>query len=71
MKLRGSDRRENRMSGNQRVRQEIVAFLKALDSYPAQFASNPAITFEEHRASLIMMAQAGAQNTRPRTEGSD
>jgi hypothetical protein len=40
------------MSGNEQVRAEIEIFLQALDSYPARFAANPQITFEEHRASL-------------------
>jgi len=42
------------MSGNEQVRAEIEIFLQALDSYPARFAANPQITFEEHRASLML-----------------
>jgi hypothetical protein len=45
---------ESRMSGNEQVRAEIEIFLQALDSYPARFAANPQITFEEHRASLML-----------------
>lgn len=50
---------ENRMSGNDQVRVEIEIFLRALDSYPARFAANPKVTFEEHQASL--MAPASGQ----------
>jgi hypothetical protein len=42
------------MSGNEQVRVEIEAFLQALNSYPERFAANPHITFEEHRASLML-----------------
>lgn len=41
------------MSGNEQVRVEIETFLRALDSYPARFAANPQVTFEEHHASLM------------------
>jgi hypothetical protein len=44
---------ENQVSANELVRVEIQAFLKALDSYPARFAIDPEVTFDEHRASLI------------------
>lgn len=44
----------SRMSGNEQVRAEIEAFLEALNSYPARFAADPQITFEEHRASLML-----------------
>jgi hypothetical protein len=33
--------------------QEIQKFVKAVSSYPAHFASNPAITFEEHLLHVI------------------
>lgn len=42
------------MSGNEQVRAEIEAFLQALNSYPERFAADPQITFEEHRASLML-----------------
>ena len=42
------------MSGNEQVRAEIELFLEALNSYPERFAANPQITFEEHRASLML-----------------
>jgi hypothetical protein len=41
------------MLENERVRNEIKIFRKALASYPEHFAANPQITFEEHCASLI------------------
>ena len=43
---------------NEQVRVEIQAFLRALDSYPAMFAVNPEISFEEHRASLMDLRHA-------------
>lgn len=46
------------MAGNEQVRAEIETFLRALDSYPARFAANPEITFEEYRASLMPPARA-------------
>jgi hypothetical protein len=33
--------------------QEIQKFVKAVSSYPAHFASNPGITFEEHLLHVI------------------
>lgn len=33
--------------------QEIQKFAKAVSSYPAHFASNPGITFEEHLLHVI------------------
>jgi hypothetical protein len=36
------------MSGNEQVRKEMQAFLEAIQSYPARFAANPGLTFEEH-----------------------
>jgi hypothetical protein len=42
------------MSGNEQVRVEIETFLQALNSYPERFAADPQITFEEHRASLML-----------------
>ena len=38
------------MSGNEQVRKEMQAFLEAIQSYPARFAANPGLTFEEHWA---------------------
>lgn len=55
MKAREPHRQsESRMSGNEQVRAEIEVFLQALSSYPARFAADPQITFEEHRASLML-----------------
>jgi len=54
MKPKGSHRdSEHRGARNARVRQEICAFLQALASYPDTAASNPEITFEQHRISLM------------------
>lgn len=38
------------MSSNEQVRKEMEAFLEAIQSYPARFAANPGLTFEEHWA---------------------
>lgn len=38
------------MSGNEQVRREMQAFLEAIQSYPARYAANPGLTFEEHWA---------------------
>jgi len=38
------------MSGNEQVRREMQAFREAIQSYPARFAANPGLTFEEHWA---------------------
>jgi len=40
------------MSGDELVRVEMESFLRALESYPQRFASDPNITFEEYRSSL-------------------
>jgi len=42
------------MSGNEQVRAEIQTFLKALASYADRVASDPKVTFEEHRVSLMV-----------------
>lgn len=41
------------VSNNEQVRAEIQSFLLALVSYPAQFAQQPGMSFEEYRCSLI------------------
>jgi hypothetical protein len=51
---------ENGMSGNDQVRVEIEVFLQALSSYPARFAADPRMTFEEYRASLMPISRAAA-----------
>jgi len=50
--------RDMQPSGNEQVSIEISAYLQALDSYPARFAKNPGITFEEHCSSLVETARA-------------
>jgi len=57
------------MSGNERVWEEIKIFLKALDSYPARFAADPQITFEEHRLGLTLLAQSASQGPRSKVAG--
>jgi hypothetical protein len=47
-------RKGERMPKNDQVRIEMQAFLKALVSYPESFASNPKLTFEQYRSSLIV-----------------
>ena len=67
MRAEGSRRSsEDRVTGNKHVRVEIQAFLQALDSYPACFAENPTITFEEHRASVMALARVVPALDRPR-----
>lgn len=39
---------ERRRAENAQVRREIENFLRALHSYPARFARDPRVTFEEH-----------------------
>ena len=43
---------------NEQVLQEMQAFLRALESYPDRFASDPTVTFEQHRSNLIPAASA-------------
>lgn len=53
------------MQTNETVRVEMQTFLAALVSYPDRFATNPQISFEQHRISLMMPALdpcAPAQN---------
>jgi hypothetical protein len=67
MKGQGAQRRSQKVSGNEQVRIEIQTFLLALDSYPARFAANPSITFEEHCVSLLELAPViFGQRTRAR-----
>ena len=49
---------EAQVSNNEQVLQEMQDFLRALESYPARFASDPTITFEQHRSNLIPVASA-------------
>lgn len=53
------------MSGNEQVRVEIETFLTALASYADRVASDPDLTFEQHRASLTRPASAGGSQPRP------
>ena len=49
---------EAQVWNNEQVLQEMRAFLRALESYPDRFASDPTITFEQHRSNLIPAASA-------------
>jgi hypothetical protein len=53
------------MSGNEQVRVEIETFLTALASYPDRVASDPEVTFEQHRVSLMRPASASGTQPRP------
>lgn len=48
------------MSGNEQVRVEMQTFLLALASYADRVVSDPKVTFEEHRVSLIAPVGRGA-----------
>jgi hypothetical protein len=45
--------RESASAADQQVRAEIQSFLEALDSYPALFARNPDITFDQYLSALV------------------
>jgi hypothetical protein len=50
------------MSGNEQVLVEMQTFLLALASYVDRVASDPKVTFEEHRVSLMgPVSQAASQ----------
>jgi len=49
---------EIQMSSNDQGLQELQDFQRALESYPARFALDPTITFEQHRSNLIPVARA-------------
>lgn len=49
---------EFQMSKNEQVVREMQGFLRALESYPAQFALDPTITFDQHCSNLIPAAKA-------------
>jgi hypothetical protein len=49
---------EAQVWNNERVLEEMQDFLRALESYPARFASDPTITFEQHLSNLIPVARA-------------
>jgi hypothetical protein len=51
-------RLEAQVWNNEQVLQEMQAFLRALESYPDRFASDPTITFEQHRSNLIPVVSA-------------
>lgn len=51
MKSKGA---RSSVSENKIVRAEIESFLEALASYPERFATDPDLTFEQHRTSLAI-----------------
>jgi hypothetical protein len=57
-KMRETSVGVNPVSANEQVRSEIQSFLEALNSYPDRFASDPQITFEQHRGSLTRPAKS-------------
>ena len=44
---------EEGKSGNEQVLMEVQSFLQALASYPARFAKEPTVSFEQHLCSLV------------------
>lgn len=54
------------MSSNELVKVEMQSFLEALASYPERFATDPRITFEQHRTSLAPPVAAVEQQVAPR-----
>lgn len=45
-------------SVDEQAQLEIRVFLEAINSYATRFATDPEITFEQHRESLMAMASA-------------
>jgi len=58
------------MSGNEQVRVEMQTFLQALASYADRVASDPEVTFEEHRVSLTAPVSSTASQRWRRLLGS-
>jgi hypothetical protein len=57
------------MSDNKKVVAEIEMFLEAVASYPERFATDPRLTFEQHRATIatsILAAPAAVEPMPPR-----
>jgi hypothetical protein len=48
----------SRLERNEEVRGEIQGFLRAMDSYPARFALDPGLSFEEH-CKRVMASRRG------------
>ena len=66
MKFKGSRRSLSEMSCNELVRVEMQSFLEALASYPERFATDPRISFEQHRSSLAPAVAAVDEQVAPR-----
>lgn len=58
------------MPPNDRVRQEIQAFLRAVESYPQRVARNPRVSFDEHRAELMYSPAQARASRRKRSKKS-
>ena len=52
---------EIRLPSHEQAKSEIQSFLRAVDSYPARVAENPALTFHQHLRSLLASAQSHCQ----------
>lgn len=50
----------------EQVRREIQNFLKAVDSYPARAAKEPALSFRRHLSSFFAVDRDGRQDRRSR-----
>jgi len=44
---------DSRTSQPRDVQQEVDSFLRAINSYPERFASDPRISFEQHLGSIM------------------
>jgi len=44
-------------ASNQQAREDILHFKAAVDSYTAQAAKNPRLTFKSHLAAIMVMAR--------------
>jgi hypothetical protein len=63
-KVRQGRVEEGETSANELVRREIQSFLRALDSYPERFSTNPGISFEQHRSSLVEATESAPRGRR-------
>jgi hypothetical protein len=58
MPITGAETMRSRLERNDEVRGEIQGFLRAMDSYPARFAIDPGLSFEEH-CKRVMASRTG------------
>lgn len=64
MKSKGARSSVSSVSENKIVQAEMQSFLEALASYPERFATDPELTFEQHRTSLAISAVIEISTTR-------